>query len=182
MSSRQNPNEEIEALVHNAIGPSDFMEFIRFDLGEVLRKDRGKQAPRSLRLVIGNPLIMKQMVDHVPDAGSYAPVTILIDERTDGVHLSYDRMASLLASYGGGEALEVARKLDAKVERLLSAVANGRDLALLFKDLATLRTDARLFGDVDEVWWRGPTKAFAACAKHLRDARLLERSLKAPVA
>ena len=102
---------------------------------------------------------MKQMVDHVPDAGSYAPVTILIDERTDGVHLSYDRMASLLGSYGSGEALEVARKLDAKVERLLSAVANGRDLALLFKDLATLRTDARLFGDVDEVRWRGPTKA-----------------------
>jgi hypothetical protein len=47
---------EIEALVHNAIGASDFMEFIRFDLGEVLRKDHGKQAPRSLRLVIGNPL------------------------------------------------------------------------------------------------------------------------------
>jgi uncharacterized protein (DUF302 family) len=116
---------EIEALVHNAIGPSDFMEFIRFDLGEILRKDRGKQAPRSLRLVIGNPLIMKQMVECVPDAGSYAPVTILIDERTDAVHLSYDRMASLLGSYGSGEALEVARKLDAKVERLLSAVANG---------------------------------------------------------
>jgi uncharacterized protein (DUF302 family) len=116
---------EIEALVHNAIGPSDFMEFIRFDLGEILRKDRGKQAPRSLRLVIGNPLIMKQMVERVPDAGSYAPVTILIDERTDAVHLSYDRMASLLGSYGSGEALEVARELDAKVERLLSAVANG---------------------------------------------------------
>jgi uncharacterized protein (DUF302 family) len=116
---------EIEALVHNAIGPSDFMEFIRFDLGEILRKDRGKQAPRSLRLVIGNPLIMKQMVERVPDAGSYAPVTILIDERTDAVHLSYDRMASLIGSYGSGEALEVARELDAKVERLLSAVANG---------------------------------------------------------
>jgi uncharacterized protein (DUF302 family) len=111
--------------VHNAIGPSDFMEFIRFDLGEILRKERGKQAPRSLRLVIGNPLIMKQMVERVPDAGSYAPVTILIDERTDAVHLSYDRMASLLGSYGSGEALEVARELDAKVERLLSAVANG---------------------------------------------------------
>jgi len=121
---------EIETLVHNATGPSDFMEFIRFDLGEVLRKDRGKQAPRSLRLVIGNPLIMKQMVERVPDAGSYAPVTILIDERTDAVHLSYDRMASLLASYGGGQALEVARELDGKVERLLSAVANGHSIAI----------------------------------------------------
>jgi|SRR5713101_3968335 len=114
---------DVETVVHKVIGPSDFMEFIRFDLGEILRKDRGEQAPRSLRLVIGNPLIMKQMVEHVPDAGSYAPVTILIDERADGLHLSYDRMASFLASYGSAEALKVARKLDAKVEGLLSAAA-----------------------------------------------------------
>src|SRR5437870_4999078 len=56
-----------------------------------------------------------------------------------------------------------------------------KDLALLFKDLATLRTDARLFRDVDELRWRGPTKALAAFAQRLGDARLLERSLKAPV-
>src|SRR4029077_5090321 len=37
-----------------------------------------------------------------------------------------------------------------------------RDLALRFKDLATLRTDAPLFRDVDELRWRGPTPAFAA--------------------
>ena len=114
---------EIEALVHNAIGQSDFMEFIRFDLGAILRKDRGEQAPRSLRLVIGNPLIMKQMAEHVPDTGSYAPVTILIDERADGVHLSYDRMASFLGSYGSADALKVAHELDAKVEALLAAAA-----------------------------------------------------------
>jgi 5'-3' exonuclease len=59
---------------------------------------------------------------------------------------------------------------------------NSRDLALLFKDLATLRTNALLFRDVDELRWRGPSKAFADCAKHLGEARLLERSLKAPVA
>ena len=43
---------------------------------------------------------MKEMAKTVPDAASYAPVTILIDERADGVHLSYDSMASLLAPYG----------------------------------------------------------------------------------
>jgi uncharacterized protein (DUF302 family) len=85
------------------------MEFARFDLGEILRKERGQGASKSLRLVAGNLLIMKQMVDHVPDAGSYAPVTILIDERSDGVHLSHDRMASLLAPYGNTAALKVAR-------------------------------------------------------------------------
>jgi hypothetical protein len=63
------------------------------------------------------------MAVHVPDAASYAPVTILIDERPDGVHLSYDRMASYLASYGSAEALKVARDLDSKIEALLTAAA-----------------------------------------------------------
>jgi len=62
-----------------------------------------------------------------------------------------------------------------------AVLGDSRDLALLFKDLATLRTDARLFADVDELRWRGPTKAFAVCAEHLGEARLLERCLKAPV-
>lgn len=61
-------------------------------------------------------------------------------------------------------------------------LGDSRDLALLFKKLATLRTDARLFGDVDELRWRGPTDRFAACAERLGDTRLLERSLKVSVA
>jgi 5'-3' exonuclease len=56
-----------------------------------------------------------------------------------------------------------------------------RDLALLFKHLATLREDASLFGDVDELKWRGPTEAFAECAQLLGDDRLLQRSLRAPL-
>jgi hypothetical protein len=63
------------------------------------------------------------MAKHVPDAGSYAPVTVLVDERADGVHLSYDRMASLLASYNNPDALAVARDLDKKVEDLLRQAA-----------------------------------------------------------
>ena len=51
-----------------------------------------------------------------------------------------------------------------------------RELALLFKRLATLRTDAPLFTDVDELRWRGPTQAFADCAAKLGDARLLARA------
>jgi 5'-3' exonuclease len=54
-----------------------------------------------------------------------------------------------------------------------------RRLALLFKNLATLRTDAQLFGDVEALHWRGPTEAFAACATELGDARLLPRSFSA---
>jgi uncharacterized protein (DUF302 family) len=114
---------ELEKVVHGAVGPSDLMEFTRFDLGEVLRKRNGAAAPRSVRFVVGNPIIMSQMVEHVPDAGSYAPVTVLIDQRPDGVYLSYDRMASFLAPYGNSEALRVARDLDSKIEAVLTAAA-----------------------------------------------------------
>jgi uncharacterized protein (DUF302 family) len=114
---------ELEEAVRGAVGASDLMEFVRFDAGEVLRKERGGLGPKMLRLVVGNPLIMKEMARDVPDAASYAPVTILVDERADGVHLSYDSMASLLAPYGSPAALAVARELDAKIEGLLEEAA-----------------------------------------------------------
>ena len=114
---------ELDKIIHQAIGPSGFMEFTRFNVGQIMQKEYGPGSPRILRLVVGNPLIMKQMAVHVHDAASYAPVTILIDERPDGVHLSYDRMASLLAPYGNAEALRVAEGLDSKVEGLLEAAA-----------------------------------------------------------
>jgi uncharacterized protein (DUF302 family) len=114
---------DLEQIIHAATGPSGLMQFMRFDLGEIVRKDRGDNAPRSLRYLIGNPLIMKQMLERSPDAGSYAPVTILVDERPDGVWLSYDRMVSFLALYGSSEALKVARDLDAKIETLLTRAA-----------------------------------------------------------
>jgi hypothetical protein len=66
---------------------------------------------------------MQEMAKRVPDAGSYAPVTVLVDERPDGVHISYDRMASLLAPYRNSEALAVARDLDEKVEGFLYEAA-----------------------------------------------------------
>jgi 5'-3' exonuclease len=56
-----------------------------------------------------------------------------------------------------------------------------RDIALLFKKLATLRTDASLFADVDELEWRGPTDRFAACSERLGAPRLLARADKARV-
>jgi uncharacterized protein (DUF302 family) len=114
----------MEIIVNEVIGSSGLMEFIRFDLGEILRKEHGDRTLRILRLVIGNPLIMRQMVDYVPDAGSYAPVTILIDERSDGVHLSYDTIASALAPYANPKASKIAQDLDEKVKALMKAAAN----------------------------------------------------------
>jgi 5'-3' exonuclease len=56
-----------------------------------------------------------------------------------------------------------------------------RKLALLFKQLATLRTDEALFADVEELRWRGPTPRFPAWSERLGDAKVLARSLKTPV-
>jgi uncharacterized protein (DUF302 family) len=114
---------EFDAVVQKAIGSSGLMEFIRFDSGAILRKEQGATEPKILRLVVGNPIIMKEMVRRVPDAASYAPVTILIDERIDGVHLSYDSLESLIAPYGNREADSVARDLDRKIELLLANAA-----------------------------------------------------------
>jgi uncharacterized protein (DUF302 family) len=114
--------EDVKKIVQRAVGKSGLMEFGRFDLGFVIGKEAGRRT-NSLRFLVGNPLIMDEMAKHVPDAGSYAPVTILIDQRADGVHLSYDRMASLLAPYANADAQKVARDLDAKVENILRAAA-----------------------------------------------------------
>jgi uncharacterized protein (DUF302 family) len=114
---------ELESAVRKGLGRIGLMLFMELDQGAVIRKETGMDTPKIVRLIIGNPLIMKEMAKHVPDAGSYAPVTVLVDERTDGVHLSYDRMVSLLAPYRNPDALEVARSLDTKVEDLLRQAA-----------------------------------------------------------
>jgi 5'-3' exonuclease len=78
--------------------------------------------------------------------------------------------ARLLARYGAIESFPA------------TVLGERRELALLFKKLATLRTDAALFRDVDELRWRGPTDDFPACAARLEDARLLARSRAAAAA
>jgi len=78
--------------------------------------------------------------------------------------------ASLIARYGRIE--------DFPTE----ALGDRRELALLFKKLATLRTDAPLFGNVDELAWRGPTASFPSFAARLGDDRLVARATKAAAA
>jgi len=110
---------ELKSAVEKGLSTVGLMLFMQLDHGAIVRKETGRETPKMVRFIIGNPLIMKEMAKHVPDAGSYAPVTVLVDERADGVHLSYDKMASFLAPYGNRDALEVARNLDKKIEDLL---------------------------------------------------------------
>jgi 5'-3' exonuclease len=64
----------------------------------------------------------------------------------------------------------------------VSVLGAQRDLALLFKKLATLRTDAKLFADVEALRWHGPPATFGAMVERLGDAKLLTRARKAAIA
>ncbi len=65
------------------------------------------------------------------------------------------------------------------IERFPPDVLGGRKpQALLFKKLATLKTDAALFRAVDTLRWRGPTEAFASWTERMKVPRMLDRCLK----
>jgi len=83
---------EYRRLIEDAVGSAGLMEFLRLDLGATLRKDPDAKSYRIVRIIAGNPLIMKRMVEHVPHAGSYAPVTILVYESDGKVYICYDKM------------------------------------------------------------------------------------------
>ena len=109
--------------MRRSVSAVELMLFMKLDTGAVLHGESGRAQPKAERFLIGNPLIMKEMAKHVPDAASYAPVTLLVDERSGGVYLSYDKMTGFLAPYGNDAALAVARDLDAKIERLMQDAA-----------------------------------------------------------
>jgi 5'-3' exonuclease len=85
-----------------------------------------------------------------------------------------------IAGIGAVTAAQLLNRYGA-IESFPSAVLGGerRELALLFKDLATLRADAPLFTDVETLHWRGPTSAFASWTERMEAPRLLERCVKA---
>ena len=58
----------LEATVRPDLGPTGLMPFVEFDHGMVVRKGTEHHAAKIIRLVIGNPLIIKEMGKHVPDA------------------------------------------------------------------------------------------------------------------
>jgi uncharacterized protein (DUF302 family) len=64
---------ELESAVRKGLGRIGLMLFMELDQGAVIRKETGMDTPKIVRLIIGNPLIMKEMAKRVPDAGSYAP-------------------------------------------------------------------------------------------------------------
>src|ERR1700730_4400312 len=74
VSKSPGPFTELEEVINRDMGKTGLMLFLEFDHGAVLRKETRLDRPKLVRLVVGNPLVMKEMAKHVPDAGSYAPV------------------------------------------------------------------------------------------------------------
>ena len=115
--------EQFSSLVQQAQGSAGLMRFWQLDLDVALTLDpqaRDQAGCRLVRLIAGNPITMGEMTRHVADAGSYAPVTILIQELPDGgTRVAYDSVASAIAPYHDAAASEVAQRLDTEVLTLL---------------------------------------------------------------
>ena len=118
--------EQFSVLVRQAQGSAGLIRFLQLDLDAALTLDPQAQqwaGRRLVRLIAGNPVTMGQMTRHVPDAGSYAPVTIPIQQRPDGgTRVAYDTVASAIAPYHDAAASQVAERLDAEVLDLLRQV------------------------------------------------------------
>ena len=137
------------------------------DLAQCVREDRVVQVDRRTKVV--------RDADGVRTKFGVDPVLIpdylaLVGDAADGypgiAGIGPKGAVALLTRYG-------------RIEKFPSeALGKHRDLALLFKKLATLRTDARLFLKVDELKWRGPTGRFAAFCKRIDAPSLLTRADK----
>jgi len=87
--------------------------------------------------------------------------------------------AAVLAHYGHIEDIpDEARAWDVDLrgkDKLATTLKENRDLAMLCKDLATLRVDDKLIADVDELEWHGPNENFAAICEQLDAPELVRR-------
>jgi 5'-3' exonuclease len=141
------------------------------DLGQSVRGDRVVQMDRRAGKILD--------ADGVRQKFGVEPALIpdflaLVGDAADGYPgisgIGAVTAARLLNSYG-------------PIERFPpELLGERRELALLFKNLATLRTDALLFRNVDDLRWRGPTKEFASWTERMEAPRLLERCLKVQTA
>jgi 5'-3' exonuclease len=137
------------------------------DLGQSVRGDRVVQMDRRTKTMLDAEGVRRKFgvdPERIPD------FLALVGDTADGYPglpgVGPATAARLIARYG-------------PLEKFPAGVLSDPKAAILFKNLATLRTDARLFQRVEELRWRGPTPAFASFTERVRDARLLERALKA---
>jgi 5'-3' exonuclease len=138
------------------------------DLAQCVRTDRVVQVDRKSKAIRDAAAVRAKFgvsPELIPD------YLALVGDSADGypgiAGIGPKGAASLLNRYGPIEAFPP------------ETLGERRDLALLFKKLATLRTDAALFADIDELRWRGPAEGFTRFQERLGDPRLLARVTRA---
>lgn len=135
------------------------------DLAQCVREERVVQIDRRKKIIRGADGVRKKF--GVP------PVLIpdflaLVGDSADG----YPGISGV-GNIGAARLLNQYGPIEAFPEKVLG---KQRDRALLFKRLATLRTDAKLFKDVGQLRWRGPTSTFEALAAKMGEPKLLTRA------
>ncbi len=137
------------------------------DLAQCVRGKRIVQVNRRAKTILDEAGVSEKFG---VEPALIADFLALVGDAADGypgiAGIGRSTAASLLNRYG-------------PIERFPAAVlGERRELALLFKDLATLRTDAPLFRSIEELRWRGPRADFASFAERFEAPQLLERALK----
>jgi 5'-3' exonuclease len=137
------------------------------DLAQCVRGDRVVQADRKAKAIRDARAIREKFGVEpalIPD------FLALVGDAADGypgiAGIGAVGAARLLNSYGPIESFPA------------SVLGDQAGMALLFKRLATLHTEANLFSDVEALRWRGPTSAFAAWTERIGAPKLLQRSLE----
>ena len=138
------------------------------DLAQCVRTDRVVQVDRKSKAIRDSAGVLAKFGVEpalIPD------YLALVGDSADG----YPGIAGI-GPKGAGRLLTRYGKIEDFPPDILG---EQRDLALLFKTLATLRTDAPLFANIDELRWRGPTSGFASFCERMGDSRLPARAAKA---
>jgi len=154
-------------------GEDERVELVRIwtpdkDLAQCVRADRVLQVDRKSKAIRGAKDVREKFGVEpalIPD------LLALVGDAADGYPgikgIGAVGAARLLNTYG-------------PIERFPASVLGDQlEAAMLFKRLATLRTDAKLFRDVEQLRWRGPTKAFAAWTERMNAPKLLQRAIQA---
>ena len=137
------------------------------DLAQCVKEDRVVQMDRRANAMRGANEIHKKF--------GVSPALIpdflaLVGDSADG----YPGIPGI-GKTGAARLLNEFGPIEAFPDKLL---LEQREKALLFKRLATLRTDALLYTDVDQLLWQGPTPDFARLTAEIGEPRLLERANK----
>jgi hypothetical protein len=103
----------VRAEVEPLIGPFGLSSLARLDQGALFSLSGGPV--EGTLYLVGNPLVAREIVAHVPAAVLYAPFRVAVAREAGEVHISYDRPSSVFASLGSAAVDAIAADLDARI-------------------------------------------------------------------